>query len=187
MPHAEPLFARFANGKSYPEGIPKMYHVIRMLTVITALSVAIGDVAVADPDNSFVRVAIEDEVSSVFISGRTRVDIAGAVFRGLEKRSIPAKEVTAGPWLRLPEESFVALDKRPHLTVCAGDSFEGSATTAYIAITPRFPFSILEAIASELKTRGFSDVRILSDDDPRSEFFPQLTTQELPASPGQIN
>jgi hypothetical protein len=115
------------------------------------------------PDNSFVRVVIGTDDSSVAASGRTRVDVVAAVLRGLDNCKRPADGVTVGPWLRFPETAIEDANKRPQLTVCIGDRMERGTSTAYIAITPQFPFSIVTAVTSELRSCGFTDVRLLSE------------------------
>ena len=156
-----------------------MFRIFPLIAVIAVTQAMFCDFAIADPDNSFVRVAIDKDSSSVAVSGRTRVDVAAAVLRGLEKCHVPADGVTAGPWLRFPENALSDTDKRPHLTVCIGSGIEGGTKTAYIGITPKFPFAIVRTLATELRTCGFADVRLLSDDDVRSQIL-TLTGHQFP-------
>jgi hypothetical protein len=150
-----------------------MFRLFSLVAVVSVTQAAICDSAIADADNSLVRVGIDKDSSSVTVSGRTRVDVAAAVLRGLEACHIPADGVTVGPWLRFPENTLNDTDKRPHLTVCIGGGMEGGTTTAYIGITPKFPFAIVITLASELRALGFTDVRLLSDGDVRSQVLTQ--------------
>lgn len=163
-----------------------MFRVFSLAVVVAVMQSAFCDFAFADPDNSYVRVALDKEDSSVAVSGRTRVDVVAAVLRGLENCNRPADGVTVGSWLRFPETTGKDAGNRPRLTVCISDRLEGGARTAYIAITPEFPFSIVTAIATELRTCGFTDVRLLSDDDA-SESMHGLNDNSSSACLAQTN
>lgn len=158
-----------------------MLRVFSLVAVIAVSHATFCEFAIADSDSSFVRVAVDEDFSSVAVSGRTRVDVIAAVLCGLEKCNVPADGVTTGPWLRLPEDTLSDKDKRPHLTVCVSDRIEGGAKTAYICITPKFPFTTVAAVAAELQASGFTDVRLLSDDTFRTEIL-ELSGRQAPAT-----
>ncbi len=160
-----------------------MFDGCRFVTVLAALHLVFCGAVMADPDYSIVRVAIEKDSSSVAVSGRTRVDITAAVLRGLEQSQVSANELTAGPWLHLPEESLSKTHKGPRLTVYVSDYLEAGKETAYIGITPKFPFRIVAAVATELGACGISNVRLVSYDNLTGELT-DLAGQEPP--PGDV-
>jgi len=158
-----------------------VFRIWTLLIAMTLVHTTLCGAVLADPDHSIVRVGIEKNAADVSVSGRTRLDVVTAVLRGLEKCELPAEGVTVGPWLHLPEQSLKELDKRPFLTVCISYQW-GNATTAYIGTTPKVPFNIILAIATELRSCGFTDVRLISDDTVRSEILMLTTPQASPAT-----
>lgn len=154
-----------------------MFRVFSLAVVVAVMQSAFCDFAFADPDPTIVRLAIDKEESSVAVLGQSRVDVVAAVFRGLENCNRPADGVTAGPWLRLPETKGKDADNQPQLTVFISDRI--GVSTAYIAVTPKFPFSIVTAIATELRTCGFTNVRLYSDGDVPILMDVMLQTQTV--------
>lgn len=162
-----------------------MFRIWTLLIAMTLFHTTLCGAVFADPDHSIVRVGIEKNVADVSVSGRTRLDVVTAVLCGLEKCQLPTEGVTVGPWLHLPEKALKELDKRPFLTVCIGDQWDGGATTAYIATTPKVPFNIVLAIATELRTCGFTDIRLISDDTVRSDIL-MLTAPQVPSATAEV-
>ncbi|HWL08634.1 MAG TPA: hypothetical protein VNQ76_09525 [Planctomicrobium sp.] len=153
-----------------------MIRTVSLLAVVVFAHSAICNSAFADPDNSFVWVTLDTKASTSAItaSGFTRVDVVGAVFCAVENCKFPTDGVTVGPWLRFPQNVKNIQDGTPQLTVCLGQGIEGGTSTAYIAITPKFPFAIVTAITTELRTCGVTDVRLLSHDEA-SEIMADLS------------
>jgi len=158
-----------------------MLRIFSLIVAVAAIQIVLCDSALADPDQSLVRITLDQASSQIEVSGRTRLDLAAAVFRAVANCEMPADGVTVGPWLRLPEND--ATDKRAQITVFVGDRVEGGAKTAYIGIPPKIPFKTVSAIADELRTCGFTDLRLLSDTTVRTEILPLAGHQPVPAQP----
>lgn len=146
---------------------------IRFPLLVTAIFTSLGacsNVVFADPDISIVRSVIGADKSQVTVAGNTRLVVVASVLNGLNNCKRPADGVTVGPYLRLPEADAT---KQPLIiTVCSSGSFDGGGATAYIGVTPKAPFDIVTAIATELRECGFTDVRLLSDESIRNDILP---------------
>ncbi len=142
-----------------------MLRAISLVAVVALTHSAFCDFAIADPDISFVRVAFKTESSTVTVSSGTRVDVVAAVLRGLNNCKFPTDVATVGRWPQVPKAIEKDADRQPYLTVIVTSPTEGGASTAYIAITPEFPFAIVSTITTELRACGFTDFRLLSDDE----------------------
>lgn len=148
-----------------------MLRTFALIAWIMLLNVVLCDCAVADPDQSIVSAGFNNDSSTVTVSGRSRIDLVSSVLRGLENCDMSADSVTVGPWLHLPDNALEDSDERPRLTVFVSDRIEGGLRAAYICLTPKFPFSIVAAVARELREAGFSDIRLLSDETFRTELL----------------